>query len=96
MSIFVDGRLISDRVRLSDAVGEDSAIHVFQAFTQIHLLTRGGPVDATRTLVYSIYLDAFHNFQFGYASAQSLVLFAIILVLTVIQFAFVEKRVHYQ
>ncbi|MBA2371618.1 MAG: sugar ABC transporter permease, partial [Chloroflexi bacterium] len=38
----------------------------------------------------------FHNFQFGYASAQSLVLFAIILVLTVIQFAFVEKRVHYQ
>ncbi len=73
-----------------------NTIHVFQAFTQIHLLTRGGPVDATRTLVYSIYLDAFHNFQFGYASAQSLVLFAIILVLTVIQFAFVEKRVHYQ
>src|SRR6266568_3217606 len=39
-------------------------VAVLQAFTQIHLLTRGGPVDATRTLVYSIYLDAFQIFQF--------------------------------
>ena len=37
-------------------------IAVLQAFTQIHLLTRGGPVDATRVLVYSIYQDAFQNF----------------------------------
>src|SRR5204862_167867 len=44
-------------------------VAVLQSFTQIHLLTRGGPVDATRTLVYSIYLDAFQNFQFGFASA---------------------------
>lgn len=71
-------------------------IHVFQAFTQIHALTRGGPVDATNVLVYSIYLDAFVNFQFGYASAQALVLFAIILALTLIQFGVVERRVHYQ
>lgn len=69
---------------------------VFQAFTQIHLLTRGGPVDATRTLVYSIYLDAFQNFQFAYASAQSFVLFLIVLGLTLIQFRFVERKVHYQ
>jgi sn-glycerol 3-phosphate transport system permease protein len=73
-----------------------NTIQVLQAFTQIHVLTRGGPVDATTTLVYSIYLDAFVNFQFGYASAQSLVLFLVILVLTLIQFQVVERQVHYQ
>src|SRR6266511_3393898 len=71
-------------------------VAVLQAFTQIHLLTRGGPVDATRALVYSIYLDAFQNFQFGYASAQAVVLFVLVLTLTVIQFQVVERRVHYQ
>jgi len=71
-------------------------VGVLQVFTQIHLLTRGGPVDATRTLVYSIYLDAFQNFQFGYASAESVVLFLLVLCLTVIQFRFIERRVHYQ
>ncbi len=71
-------------------------IGVFQAFTQIHLLTRGGPVDATRTLVYGIYLDAFQDFKFGYASTQALVLFAILLTLTLVQFFVLERRVHYQ
>jgi sn-glycerol 3-phosphate transport system permease protein len=71
-------------------------IAVLQAFTQIHLLTRGGPVDATRVLVYSIYQDAFQNFQFGYASAQAVILFILVMALTLIQFRFVERRVHYQ
>ena len=71
-------------------------IAVLQAFTQIHLLTRGGPVDATRVLVYSIYQDAFQNFQFGYASAQAVILLLLVMALTLIQFRFVERRVHYQ
>jgi sn-glycerol 3-phosphate transport system permease protein len=71
-------------------------VQVLQGFTQIHLMTRGGPVDATRTLVYSIYLDAFQNFQFAYASSQAVVLFVLVLGLTLIQFRFVESRVHYQ
>ena len=71
-------------------------IQVFQAFTQIHLLTRGGPVDSTRMLVYSIYLDAFQNFQLGFASAQAMVLFVLILALTLIQFRYLERFVHYQ
>lgn len=71
-------------------------IAVLQAFTQIHLLTRGGPVDATRALVYSIYLDAFQNFQYGFASAQAVILFLLVLGLTLIQFRVVERRVHYQ
>jgi len=71
-------------------------INVLQSFTQIHVMTKGGPVDATRTLVYSIYLDAFQNFQFGFASAQAVVLFAIVLALTALQFGVIERRVHYQ
>ena len=71
-------------------------INVVQAFTQIHVMTRGGPVDATRTLVYGIYLDAFQNFQFGFASAQAVVLLVLVLALTAIQFGFIERRVHYQ
>lgn len=71
-------------------------IAVLQAFTQIHVMTRGGPVDATRVLVYSIYLDAFQNFQFGFASAQAVILFVLVLLLTLVQFTLVERRVHYQ
>ena len=71
-------------------------VAVLQAFTQIHLLTRGGPVDSTRVLVYGIYLDAFQNFQFGYASAQAIVLLVLVMTLTIVQFRFVESRVHYQ
>jgi sn-glycerol 3-phosphate transport system permease protein len=71
-------------------------IAVLQAFTQINVMTRGGPVDATRVLVYGIYLDAFQNFQFGYASAQAVILFALVLLLTVVQFGVLERRVHYQ
>ncbi len=71
-------------------------VAVLQAFTQIHVMTRGGPVDATRVLVYSIYQDAFQNFQFGFASAQAVILLLLVMGLTLIQFRFVERRVHYQ
>ena len=71
-------------------------VAVLQAFTQIHVMTRGGPVDATRVLVYSIYQDAFQNFQFGFASAQAVILLLLVMGLTLIQFRVVERRVHYQ
>jgi ABC-type sugar transport system permease subunit len=71
-------------------------VAVLQAFTQIHVMTRGGPVDSTRVLVYSIYQDAFQNFQFGFASAQAVILLLLVMSLTLIQFRFVERRVHYQ
>nr|WP_243864659.1 sugar ABC transporter permease [Paenibacillus castaneae] len=73
-----------------------SIIGAFQSFGQIHLLTKGGPAGSTEVFVYSIYKEAFINYQFGTGSALSLVLFAIILILTLIQFVFVEKKVHYQ
>lgn len=73
-----------------------SMINSFQAFGQIHILTKGGPSRSTEVIVYSIYQDAFVNFQFGTSSAKALVLFAIIMVLTIIQFKVSEKKVHYQ
>jgi sn-glycerol 3-phosphate transport system permease protein len=73
-----------------------SIMNAFQSFGQMHILTKGGPAGSTEVFVYSIYKEAFVNFQFGTGSALSLVLFAIILLLTLLQFRFVEKKVHYQ
>lgn len=73
-----------------------SIIGAFQAFGQINILTKGGPMNTTNVIVFNIYQDAFINFRFGIGSAQALILFAIILLLTVVQFKFVEKKVHYQ
>lgn len=77
-------------------VGIVSVIGAFQSFGQIHILTKGGPMNSTDVIVFNIYQDAFVNFRFGIGSAQALVLFAIILVLTVVQFRFFERKVHYQ
>ncbi|MBP2001239.1 sn-glycerol 3-phosphate transport system permease protein [Paenibacillus shirakamiensis] len=73
-----------------------SMINSLQSFGQIHILTQGGPAGSTEVLVYSIYKEAFVNYQFGTGSAISIVLFLIILLLTFVQFFVVEKRVHYQ
>ncbi|TMQ16119.1 MAG: ABC transporter permease subunit [Candidatus Rokuibacteriota bacterium] len=59
----------------------------FQLFGQVFVLTGGGPGDATRTVVQHLYETAFQNFfQFGAASAMAWVLFAIVLVFSVLQF----------
>ena len=72
-----------------------ATIAAFQSFAQIHILTKGGPIDATNVVVYAIYREAFFNFQTGYASAQAVLLFLILLVLTAIQFLVIERRVYY-
>ncbi len=73
-----------------------NVISAFQSFTQVRLLTMGGPSDSTNVIVYSIYLDAFRNFRFGSAAARSIVLFVIIMVVTLIQFSSERRSVHYQ
>lgn len=50
-------------------------IQAFQSFGQIKILTEGGPNESTNVIVYSIYRDAFFNYRFGSASAQSVILF---------------------
>ena len=73
-----------------------SLINAFQTFGQVDILTQGGPSESTNLIVYSIYREAFVNYQFGTASAQSVFLFLCILVVTILQFKFGEKKVHYQ
>jgi multiple sugar transport system permease protein len=70
-------------------------IDAFQTFEQIYIMTRGGPVNSTTTIVYYIYRNAFRNFKMGYASAQAIVLFFIIMVLTLIYWRLQERWVTY-
>ncbi|WP_236686923.1 carbohydrate ABC transporter permease [Ornithinibacillus contaminans] len=63
-----------------------STIGSFQVFTQIILMTGGGPGYATETLVHLIYKTGFRDFEFGLAAAQSVVLFFIILVVSILQY----------
>lgn len=60
-------------------------IQCFKVFDLIYVMTGGGPGRATNVLVNHIYNEAFVNFKFGYASASAMVLFAIVLVVTLIQ-----------
>lgn len=68
----------------------------FQTFTPIHIMTKGGPLDSTNLLVYSIYREFYFNGKYGFAAAQSIMLFFIMLILTIIQFVFVERKVYYE
>lgn len=71
-------------------------INAFQSFGQIDILTKGGPSQSTNLIVYSIYREAFINYQFGTASAQAVFLFIVILIVTILQFKLLERKVHYQ
>lgn len=70
-------------------------INAFQSFGQIKILTQGGPGESTNVIVYSIYRDAFFNYRFGSAAAQSVVLFIIIMALTLVMFKIEKKGVKY-
>lgn len=70
-------------------------IQAFQSFGQVKILTQGGPGESTNLIVYSIYRDAFFNFRFGSAAAQSVVLFIIIMALTLVMFKVEKKGVKY-
>jgi multiple sugar transport system permease protein len=70
-------------------------IHSFQIFSAIKVITEGGPGSATTVLVYEIYREAFSNYKFGYASANAVVLFVIIMAITLIQQQLQKKWVTY-
>jgi len=73
-----------------------TTLGAFQTFTEVNVLTGGGPVNSTEVIVQEIYRSFYFNGQYGLASAQALILFVIILVLTIIQFGVLEKRVNYE
>ena len=67
----------------------------FETFGIIHAVTAGGPANATTTLVYKVFNDGFIGLDLGGSAAQSVVLMVIVISLTVVQFRFIERRVHY-
>ena len=62
-----------------------NTIKSFQIFTEIFVMTQGGPVGATSTVVYFVYREGFEKFRMGYASAAAYVLFFVILVVSILQ-----------
>ncbi|WBM70808.1 sn-glycerol-3-phosphate ABC transporter permease UgpA [Buttiauxella sp. WJP83] len=68
----------------------------FDTFPVIDAATGGGPVQATTTLIYKIYREGFAGLDLSASAAQSVVLMLLVIILTVIQFRFVERKVRYQ
>lgn len=72
-------------------------IYSFQAFGEIDVLTQGGPGQATRTMVYDIYYDAFVGTPMrGLASSKAYLLALMVIAMSYIQFVTANRRVHYQ
>jgi len=68
----------------------------FSTFAVINIVTQGGPHDSTNTLVYQIYMDAFLNSNTSLAAAQTVLLIILVSALTVLQFRYINRQVHYQ
>ena len=68
----------------------------FASFGLIDVLTEGGPAGATNILIYQLYRDFFVNSRVGYAAAESLMLFMLVVLLTIVQFKTTERKVYYQ
>ena len=67
----------------------------FETFGVIHTITSGGPQQATTILVYKVFSDGFVGQDLGSSAAQSVILLVIVGLLTVVQFKFIERKVHY-
>jgi len=67
----------------------------FDTFGVIHALTQGGPGRSTTTMMYRVYRDGVINLDLGGSSAQSVILMTAVIILTVVQFKYIERRVHY-
>ncbi|OPA79292.1 ABC transporter permease [Paenibacillus selenitireducens] len=71
-------------------------ISSFQVFETIAIMTKGGPVNSTNTLVFYIYEYGFRYFKIGYASAAGVVLLVVVGLLTLVYFKLLSRKVHYQ
>jgi sn-glycerol 3-phosphate transport system permease protein len=75
--------------------GDQRGVCLFDTFAIIDAVTHGGPGKETAILVYKVYYDGFKAMDLGGSAAQSVVLMAIVIALTVVQFRFLEKKVQY-
>ncbi len=85
--------MMSPSILFSAVVG---VIGGLQVFDQPYVMTRGGPGDASRTVVMTLYESAFKNQEIGYASAIAVILFIVIMIVTAFQFAMSRRWVFYQ
>jgi sn-glycerol 3-phosphate transport system permease protein len=67
----------------------------FDTFGVIHAITEGGPNDATNIMVFKVYHDGFLSLDLGGSAAQSVILMIVVISLTVMQFRYIERKVHY-
>ena len=67
----------------------------FDTFAIIDASTGGGPAQATSILVFKVYHDGFKGLDLGGSAAQSVILMIVVITLTVVQFRFIERKVHY-
>jgi multiple sugar transport system permease protein len=73
-----------------------SVIGSFQVYQTVVLTTGGSPAGATTVIVFELYRNAFEFFNMGYAAAMAVVLFLVIFLLTLLQFKFINPRIHYR
>lgn len=73
-----------------------TAANAFRVFETVASMTKGGPAFASDTIVYALYREGFVYFKAGYASAITVVFFAALLLLTALQLALLERKVHYR
>ena len=66
------------------------------SFGIVDIMTQGGPARATDLMVYKIYFEGFKGLDYSGAAAQSIILMLLVIVLTIAQFRFIERRVHYK
>jgi sn-glycerol 3-phosphate transport system permease protein len=67
----------------------------FDTFGVIHTITSGGPEQSTTILVYKVFSDGFVSQDLGSSAAQSVILLVLVGILTVVQFKYIERKVHY-
>lgn len=72
-----------------------TSITAFKVFDTVVAMTRGGPIGSTEVLLYTIYLEGFQYFNTGYASSLTIIFLVFIMIFTVFQSFFLDRRVHY-
>lgn len=68
----------------------------FDTFGIIQVMTHGGPGNTTTNLIYKVYLDGFEGMDLGSSAAQSVLLMLLVVVVSMFQFRYLEKKVHYE
>ncbi|SDZ77385.1 putative chitobiose transport system permease protein [Thalassobacillus cyri] len=69
-----------------------SSISAMKVFEEIYVMTQGGPLNSSMTLVYYIYNEAFESLEMGFASAAGVILFIVTLMFSIVNIAFMNKR----